>query len=166
MKKTILTMACALMFALAGNAQTEDRLPFAKDKIYASASLSGFDLNWNKNQNLHMDLDAKLGYLVEDDWMVTGTLGYDWYKHYDNTFKLGAGFRYYIEENGIYIGAGINYLHQNKFDDFLPTVQCGYAYFLNRTVTIEPEVYYNLSTKDFSEYSGLGFRIGIGIYFE
>jgi len=166
MKKTILTMACALMFALAGNAQTEDRLPFAKDKVYTSASLSGFDLNWNKNQEWHMDMNFKGGYLFEDDWMITGTLGYDWHKVGANTFKLGAGLRYYIEQNGLYIGGGLDYIHQHSFDDFMPTVHCGYAYFLNRTVTIEPEVYYNLSTKDLKEYSGLGFRIGFGIYFE
>jgi hypothetical protein len=44
-----------------------------------------------------------------------------------------------------------------------PNVSVGYAYFLNRTVTIEPELYFNLSTKDFDR-SSYGLRIGIGIY--
>ena len=48
----------------------------------------------------------------------------------------------------------------------MPTIQLGYAFFLNRTVTIEPELYYNQSLKDHSDYSGFGLRIGFGIYFE
>ena len=166
MKKTILTMVCALMFALAGNAQTQDRLPFAKDKVYAAASLSGLDLNWNKNQKWHMDMNLKGGYLFEDDWMITANVDYDWNKTGSKTLMTGAGLRYYIEQNGLFLGAGANYLHNFAYDDFMPTVQLGYAYFLNRTVTIEPELYYNLSLKDHTEYSGFGFRIGIGIYFE
>lgn len=166
MKKILFSVLCGLMFSFAAQAQTADRLPFAKDKFYTSASLSGFDLNWNKNQSWHMDLNAKAGYLFEDDWMITGTLGYDWYKKGDNSFTIGAGLRYYIEQNGLFLGASANYLNSPDHKDFMPSVQCGYAYFLNRTVTIEPEVYYNLSTKDVTEYSGFGFRIGIGIYFE
>ena len=101
MKKLLFTMLCGLMFSVAGQAQTQDRLPFAKDKVYVSAGLSNFDLNWNKNQSVHMDLNAKCGYLFEDDWMITGTLGYDWYKKNDDTFTIGAGLRYYIEQNGL-----------------------------------------------------------------
>ena len=40
MKKLLFTMLCGLMFSVAGQAQTQDRLPFAKDKYYASAGLS------------------------------------------------------------------------------------------------------------------------------
>ena len=166
MKKTFLTMLCGLLFSLAGNAQTQGSTPFAQDKFYAAASLSNFDLSWNNNQKWHLGLDFKGGYMFEDDWMVTATLGWDLHEVDYNAFKMGAGVRYYIEENGLYVGGGLNYIHQHKYDDLMPTVQCGYTYFLNRNVTIEPEVYYNLSTKDFSEYSGFGFRIGFGIYFE
>ena len=98
--------------------------------------------------------------------MITANVDYDWHKQGDNVLMAGAGIRYYIEQNGLFLGAGANYLHNPQFDDFMPTVQLGYAYFLNRTVTIEPELYYNLSLKDHTQYSGFGFRIGIGIYFE
>ncbi len=164
MKKILLTMLCGLMFSVASQAQ--DRLPFAKDKFYAGASLSGFDLNWNKNQDWHMNVAAKCGYLFEDDWMVTTTLGYDWYKVGDKTLVAGAGLRYYIEQNGLFLGAGANYQHNATYDDFVPNFEVGYAYFLNRTVTLEPSVYYNMSLKDHVNYSGFGLRIGIGIYFE
>ena len=164
MKKMLFTMLCGLMFSVASQAQ--DRLPFAKDKIYAAANLSGFDLNWSKDQGWHMNMAAKGGYLFEDDWMVTGTLGYDWHKVGNKTLVLGAGLRYYIEQNGLFLGAGANFQHNSAYDDFVPNVEVGYAYFLNRTVTLEPAVYYNLSLKDPSQYSGFGLRIGIGIYFE
>lgn len=166
MKKLLLTILCGLLFSLAGNAQTQDRLPFAKDKFYTSASLSGLGLNYNMNEKWNFGLSGKGGYLFDDDWMVTANLGYD-YRHYGkNAFTAGAGLRYYIEQNGIYLGAGANYVHQHGYDDFMPTVQVGYAFFLNRTVTVEPEFYYNQSLKSHSDYSGFGFRIGIGIYFE
>ena len=164
MKKILLTMLCGLMFSMASQAQ--DRLPFAKDKGYIGASLSGFDLNWSKPSSWHMNMAAKGGYLFEDDWMVTCTLGYDWYKTADKTLLAGAGLRYYIEQNGLFLGAGANYQHNATYDDFVPNFEMGYAFFLNRTVTLEPSVYYNMSLKDHVNYSGFGLRIGIGIYFE
>lgn len=166
MKKMILTVLCALMFSITGNAQTPDRLPFAKDKFYTAASLSGLGLTYTKSEDWHLGLNAKCGYLFEDNWMVTANAGYDWFKVGYNTFTAGAGLRYYIEQNGLFLGAGANYVHHYEFDDFMPTVQLGYTFFLNRTVTLEPEIYYNQSLKDHSLYSGVGFRIGFGIYFE
>jgi hypothetical protein len=65
----------------------------------------------------------------------------------------------------------VNYQHRpgvegSCIDDFMPTVHIGYAYFLSRSVTIEPEVYYNQSFKKHEDYSGLGFRLNFGIYLE
>ena len=68
--------------------------------------------------------------------------------------------------SGIYLGAGANYKHSECYDDFLPNVNVGYAFFISRTVTIEPELYYNMSTKSFKDYSGFGLRIGFGIYLD
>ena len=45
----------------------------------------------------------------------------------------------------------------------MPGVEVGYAFFINRTVTIEPAIYYDQSFKKHSDYSTVGFRIGIGI---
>ena len=169
MKKTILTLLCGLTLAVAAHAQSADRAPFAKDKIYAGASLSGLNMQWTQNQKWNVDLGAKAGYLFDDNWMVTANMQYD-VRHYgNNVLRAGAGLRYYFEDNGIFLGAGANYVHGTngpRFDDFMPTVSAGYAFFLNRTVTIEPEVYYNQSLKDHSNYSGFGLRIGLGIYFE
>ena len=40
----------------------------------------------------------------------------------------------------------------------------GYAYFLSRTVTLEPAIYYDQSFKSHSDYSTVGFKVGIGVY--
>ena len=40
----------------------------------------------------------------------------------------------------------------------------GYAFFLSRHITIEPEIYYELSTKC-SDYSGVGLKLGFALYF-
>ncbi len=169
MKKIFLTLVCAIV-AMASQAQgytkpSFDRPPFGEGKYYVSTGLSGFDLNFSDCKKWNLDVQAKAGYLFTDNWMVTGQVGYGYHKYASNTFNAGAGLRYYIEQNGLYLGLGGNYVHQHHYDDFMPTVQLGYAFFLNRTVTIEPELYYNQSLKD-QDYSGLGLRISFGIYFE
>lgn len=169
MKKTILTLICGLTMSLSAVAQTQDLSPFAKDKFFCGASLSGFDAKWTNNTKWNLDIGAKIGYLFDTNWMVTANAEYD-VRHYgNNVLFAGAGLRYYFEDYGIFLGASGNYVHGtqgDRFDDFMPSVQVGYAFFLNRTVTIEPEVYYNQSLQSHSDYSGFGLRIGIGIYFE
>jgi len=167
MKKAILSLFCALAALTASAQQSFDRPPFGEGKFYVATSLSGLDLHYTGLEDWKLDLTAKGGFLFTDNWMVTGQFQYDWRKHDANAFMLGAGLRYYIEQNGLYLGAGANYVHKwHDYDDFMPTVQLGYSFFLNRTVTLEPEVYYNQSLKDHSDYSGFGIRIGLGIYFE
>lgn len=46
----------------------------------------------------------------------------------------------------------------------MPGVEIGYAFFINRHVTIEPAVYYEQSFKDHSKFSNVGLRLGLGIY--
>lgn len=169
MKKTILTMLCGMLFSLTTQAQTQtwnSETPFAKNKYYVGASLSTAGLTYSKDENWNASLHVKGGYLFEDDWMITANVGCDYHRLDSNSLTAGAGLRYYIVQNGLYLGAGANYVHRNGFDDLMPTVQLGYAFFLNRTVTVEPEVYYNQSLKNHDLYSGFGIRVGIGIYFE
>ena len=42
--------------------------------------------------------------------------------------------------------------------------EVGYAFFLSRTVTVEPAMYYNQSLTD-QDYSKFGVKIGFGFYF-
>ena len=103
--------------------------------------------------------------MIIDNLMGLGVLEYSNISNgsYVNT-KLGAGARWYFDKVGIYAGAVAKYYHEKGFDDFMPEVQAGYAFFLGRHVTVEPEVYYEHSFKD-SDKSGFGLRIGFGIYF-
>ena len=45
----------------------------------------------------------------------------------------------------------------------MPGAEVGYAFYINRSVTIEPAVYYDHSFKN-SDYSTVGLKVGIGIY--
>lgn len=160
MKKKIAMLLFGLMMVVGANAQ------FEQGKLYAHAGLSGLDLHYNANTKWDMGLNAKIGYMFMDDWMVLAEGQWDVRSKAPNDFRLGTGLRYHIEQNGLYLGAGINYKHAKEYDDFLPNVNLGYTFFISRTVTIEPELYYDMSLKDFKDYSGLGLRVGFGVYLD
>lgn len=156
--KKLLILLITLSASLAANAQ------FEAGKWYTSASLTGLDLSYNGAQEMHLGLEAKGGYLLEDNWMVTGNAGIDTQKG-STLFNLGVGGRYYIIQNGIYLGANLNYRHGNGgYNDLMPGVEVGYAFFINGHCTIEPAIYYNQSTKSHADYSTIGLKLGIGIY--
>lgn len=154
--KKIAMVFVTLLLSVAANAQ------FEKGKYYVGASLSGLDLS-SQAREFHLGIDAKCGYTFMDNLMLTGQLSYNHLSGSRDSYSLAGGVRYYIEQNGIYLGASARYKHAYEYNDFLPGVQIGYAFFLSRTVTLEPELYMDFSTKDF-DYSCYGLRIGIGIY--
>lgn len=154
--KKIALFALALMLSLTASAQ------FEQGKGYLGASLSGFDISSQAKQ-FHLGLDAKAGYLFADNLMLTAQVGYNHWEDSSDTFTLGVGGRYYIVQNGLYLGASLKYKHAADYNDLLPGVQLGYAFFISRTVTIEPELYMDFSTKKF-ENSAYGLGVGIGVY--
>lgn len=159
MKRKLTLMLICLMAAITANAQ------FENGKKYIGASLSGLNLSYNSTEKSHLSLEAKAGLMFTDDWMIMAHVAYDKRKDMPATSSFSAGVRYYIVQNGLYLGASAGYLHCGKlYDDFQPSLQVGYAFFLNETITIEPEIYYNQSFKNHSDYSTVGFRIGLGIY--
>lgn len=159
MKMKLTLVLFGLMMAVAANAQ------FEKGKKYIGASLSGLNMSYNGSEKGHFGVDAKAGYLFTEDWMATGQVSYDKQKDIPAALSIGAGARYYIVQNGLFLGASVNYLHcGSAYDDLMPSVHIGYAFFLSHTVTIEPEIYYNHSFKSHSDYSTIGFRVGFGIY--
>jgi len=163
MKRFLLSMIIGLTAVTAANAQfTYDTPPFGQGKIFVGASMSGFDIG-GRNSNFHVDFSTKGGYMLMDNLLALGELSYNYEEHCDGIISLGAGARYYIEQNGIFLGAGARLADMTNHLDFQPNVQVGYAFFLNRTVTVEPELYFNISTKDFDN-SSYGLRIGVGIY--
>ena len=154
--KKIAFIAVALLMSIAANAQ------FEEGKGYIGASFSGLDLS-NQTKEFHFGLNAKLGYMFQANLMALGEVGYDKTEDLPYSLAAGAGARYYIIQNGLYLGAGLKYKHAEGYNDLVPNVQVGYAFFLSRTVTLEPELYFDFSTKS-SDYSAYGLRIGIGIY--
>ena len=165
MKKMMMTLV-ALVMAISANAQylNDSEKVFSQGKFYLGASFSGLDLSYHKSTDWNLDLQAKAGYLIADDWMVVGQLGYAKQTDYPAAVGLGGGLRYYFESCGVYVGATAKYLSCDDFSDFRPELSVGYAYFLTGKLTVEPEVYYEHSTKS-SDYSGFGLSIGFGVYF-
>lgn len=161
MKKKILAMAVALFTAATASAQ------FEAGKAYVGGSLTGFNMKYTGSDKFSLGLQAQGGYLVADDLMLLGQASYE---HSGNDavgdkYMFGVGGRYYIEQNGIYLGVNGKFVHSaGGYNDIMPGVEVGYAYFVNNSVTVEPAIYYDQSFKKHSDYSTIGFRIGVGIY--
>ena len=180
--KKIALFVMALMLSVAANAQ------FEQGKQYIGASFSGFDLGYSGLTKGRVNVQGKVGYLLWDNIMATAQLSYEKAKDTPAAFSCGIGGRYYIVQNGLFLGASIAYKHigsqsytaydidpvtlqakevtidGDSYNDFMPSVQVGYAFFISRTVTIEPELYYEQSFKNHKDYSNFGLRIGIGVY--
>ena len=156
--KKIALFIVALFISVAANAQ------FEEGKGYLGASLTNLDLSYNGLTKGHFGLQAKAGYLFLDNLMGTAELAYEKYKDIPYAMVAGVGGRYYIEQNGLYLGASALFKHSEGYNDLLPSVQVGYAFFISRTVTIEPEIYYEQSFKNHKDYSTVGLRLGIGVY--
>jgi len=159
--KKLSVIIVALIMTLTASAQ------FEKDKLYVGASLTGLNLSYSGLDKLSLGIQGQVGYFLAENFMAYAQMGYD-HSGRDGVadqFTAGVGGRYYIEQNGIFLGASCNYVHAyHSYNDFRPAVEVGYAFFLSRTVTIEPSIYYIQSFKDHSDYSTVGLKIGFGIY--
>lgn len=161
MKKKLLTMAVALLTALTANAQ------FEKGKVYVGGSLTGLNMKYTGNDKLSLGVQAQAGCFVADDLLLLGQAGFDHSgnKNVSDKFNVAVGGRYYIEQNGIYLGLNCKYVHGGKkYNDVMPGVEVGYAFFVNDCVTVEPAVYYDQSFKSHKDYSTIGLKIGVGVY--
>ncbi len=160
MKKALLLIA-VLFSALSGFSQ------FEQGKYYVGASATGLDLNYSGADKLNLGVEAKVGYLVADNWMITANAGFQHSGNDDvaDWITAGVGGRFYVIQNGLYIGLNAKLIHaMHSYNDLMPGLEFGYAFFLNKHVTIEPAVYYDQSFKDHSDYSKIGLRIGVGVY--
>lgn len=137
---------------------------FEEGTAFVNTSLTG--LNMQFNNDFKLGVEAKAGYFFTDDWAVTGSAGLDYGQSKLNSLFGGVGVRYYIEQNGLFLGAGLKYLHQDSgYNDFLPGVELGYCFFLNQSIAIEPALYYNISVKDSQKYSECGLKVGFSYFF-
>lgn len=157
--KKIFMLLTALLLTMSANAQ------FEGGKKYVGASLTGFNLSYNGSRELNLGVSAKAGYLVDDNLMLLGEIGYEHPgKDLSDMLSMSVGGRYYMEQNGIFLGANCKYVHESNYNDLMPGIEVGYAYFISRTVTVEPSIYYQQSFKKHSDYSTIGLKIGLGIY--
>ena len=160
MKKLLLLIAF-ISASLSGFAQ------FEEGKYYTGASVTGFNLSYNGTEKLNIGLEAKGGYLFSDNWMATAQAGFNHSgaEGVADTYFVGVGARYYIVQNGLFMGLNAKLIHANhSYNDLMPELEVGYAFFVNDCVTIEPAIYYDQSFKNHSDYSKIGLRIGIGVY--
>lgn len=158
--KKLAILCVSLLAAVTANAQ------FEQGKVYCGASLSGLNLSYNGSSDLNLGIQGQAGYLFADNLMGVGQLSYqhtgkEGVKDY---ISVGVQGRYYIIQNGLYLGVGAKLAHTGSYNDVMPGLEVGYAFFLSRTVTIEPALYYDQSFKNHSDYSTVGLRIGVGIY--
>lgn len=161
MKKKIATLLVALLTVMGAHAQ------FEEGKVYLGGSLTGLNLSYNGLEDLSLGLQAQAGYMFQDNWMVTAQAGYSHSGNDDISDQLmvGAGLRYYIIDNGLFIGLNAKLVHANhSYNDLKPGLELGYAFFLGKSVTLEPALYYDQSFRNHSDYSTVGLRIGVGIY--
>lgn len=160
MKKLFL-LVIGLVMTVVANAQ------FERGKYYCNGSLTGIGLSYSGTEKLNLGIEAKGGYLVADNWMVLAMAGYEHsgLDGVDDKFHAGLGGRFYIIENGLYMGVNTKLVHGGSgYNDLMPGIELGYAFFLGKSVTIEPSVYYDQSIKNHSDYSKVGLKIGVGIY--
>ena len=165
MKKYLLTLVAVLM-TITASAQ------FEEGKMYGSASVTGLGLNYSGEKGLNLGVGAKAGYCFMDNWMVLAGVGLNTQTEdakRNTDLEVGVGARYYIIQNGIYLGVNAKYKHYYNMDskfhnDVLPGIEVGYAFFINHYCTIEPAVYYDQSFNNHGKYSTFGLKIGFGIY--
>jgi hypothetical protein len=158
--KKIITILALLLMTISASAQ------FQEGKGYLGASLTGLNMYYNSKNGFNIGVEAKAGYLFIDNWMLLGeaSVNHSGNDGVPDYLTVGAGLRYYIIQNGLYLGANAKFIHaDHNYNDVMPGVEIGYAFYVNRSVTIEPAIYYDHSFNN-SDYSTVGLKVGLGIY--
>lgn len=160
--KKLMLIVCLLIATLTAQAQ------FEQGKWIVNPSVTGMNLSHSKAEDTTFGFMAQAGNFLLDNVALMVTMGAEWTDLVDS-YTLGTGGRYYFDQSGIYTGLGIA---MNKLDIdswgketfWSLNAEVGYAFFITKTVTIEPAAYCNISMKD-SDYTKYGFKVGFGIYF-
>ena len=198
MKKSMLRKVLTMLLIAVSSMQASAQ--FEKYTSYLNTSLTGLGLSYSKDSRFKMGVQATGGYFVEDCWMLYGRFGFE---HQGargvmknrNDLQIGVGGRYYIEQNGIFLGVGLAYQHatnvtfsqhesiiggttENGPVEILTvynyygnrnyvhlTPEVGYCFYVNNYLSIEPSVYCNLCLNRFSEGTEIGLKLGMGFYF-
>lgn len=160
--KKLTMMLCLLVCTLAAHAQ------FEKGKWFVNPSLTGLELSHHTGTDkTSFGFEAKGGAFVVDNVALMVQAGAKWNQSSTDTdvFALGAGARYYLDQVGVFLGGsiGVERWDYGQTDDTKLTfgLEAGYAFFLSRTITLEPGVYWNIN----DDYSKFGVKVGFGFYF-
>ncbi len=135
---------------------------FEKGMRYLNAHVSDLDIHFNGANEISFSVQAKGGYFLTDHWLASGLVGLNKLgKGIDTNFDLGAGLRYYIAENSLFLGINATCRIDPDHIDLLPGMEIGYAYMLTDNVSIEPALFYDHSLKNHSDYSTFGVKVGV-----
>ena len=123
------------------------------------------NIAYNETEKLNAEVDISAGSFVMDNFAILGNIGSKFNNNGNQKFYIGADARLYTNF-GIYLGAGLeyNYLRATDWKGMMYDLHLGYAYFLSRTVAIEPAFYYKHAFNEKDKYD-YGFKIGFGCYF-
>ena len=160
--KKLALLVCLLVATVAAQAQ------FEKGKWILNPSISGLGLSHNtETDKTSFGIEAKGGAFLLDNVALLIHAGAKWNEKGGDTdvYTLGVGGRYYFSKIGLYLGADVNVDRWDwgTSDDtkFSFGAEAGYAFFLSRTVTLEPAVYWNVN----GDRSVFGLKVGFGFYF-
>lgn len=160
--KKLAVILCLLVASLSARAQ------FEQGKVIINPSISGLDFSYTKNDKAQFGIGAQAGAFLSDGFALMVNMGADW-SHPVDKYSLGTGVRLYFNSTGVYIGGGIDWERYrwkggDSENDWGLGIEAGYAFFLSRTVTIEPAVYYKWRFND-DDMSRFGIKVGFGFYF-
>lgn len=167
--KKLIVLSCLLLAAVSVQAQ------FEQGKWIFGTSLTGLDFSReNEHHRTSFGLEVKTGAFLLEDFALIVNVGAQWNQGdlERDIYRVGVGLRYYFDRVGIYVGANgqiYTYQYEDKwksygYDDKTRVsfgLDLGYSFFLSRTVTIEPAIYWDID-KSGADY---GLKIGFGIYF-
>lgn len=155
--KKVLFLVVMLAVSIVSKAQ------FEEGKMYVNGSLTNLNLKYNGSEKLTLGVQGAGSYFIQDNLALTGLVGFA--ASEDNTeFTVGAGARYHITDNGLFMGAGVKLVLSEGYNDVMPGLEIGYTYFLNNKLVVEPALYYDQSINSHKNHSSFGLRIGVGVY--
>ena len=156
MKKLLIVM-CLLTVTIVARAQ------FEKGTWLVNPALSGLNLSYNTgSESANFGFEVKGGAFLVDNVALLVNAKANWAKGTD-IYRLGVGGRYYFNNVGVFVGAKVNltrYADGLDMTRFGFGAEAGYAFFLSKSVTLEPAIYWDIN-KDRSDF---GLQLGFGIY--
>ena len=161
MRKVVFSL-CLLGMSVAAKAQ------FEQGKWVVNPSVTGLSYSQSSYGGTSFGINTQAGAFLIDNAALMVGVGGNWTRPVDS-YRTSVSGRYYFQTTGVYLGAGVKMEYwkpesSGSVTDLGAFAEAGYAFFITRTITLEPAVYYDLSFKD-SAYSGFGLKVGFGLYF-